>query len=130
MHLTKEYPQASYKVAFISPFQAKGSPKECVRHIKLPDYYFLVNWDPALSPMAKGQDFLLQSSSSSIEAKKVFASPGSVHKDPFIPPIGVKQQSDNIVCTSPGKCSPASNSSASVITVSNLGELNVILLAI
>ena len=39
---------------------------------------------------------------------------GSVHIDIFTPPIGVKQPSDNIVCTPSGNCSPASNSSASV----------------
>ena len=47
-----------------------------------------------------------------------FALPGSVHKGLFTPDIGVKHPNDNIVHTYPGNCSPAPNSSASVMTVS------------
>ena len=50
--------------------------------------------------------------------KRCFALPGSIHRDLFRPTMGMKHPSDNIVHTSPGNCSPASNSSASVITPS------------
>ena len=44
-----------------------------------------------------------------------FVPSGSVHRIPFTSSIGVKHLSDNINHTSLGNCSPASNSSASVI---------------
>ena len=50
---------------------------------------------------------------------RCLASPQSVRKDPFTPAIGVKHQCNNVVNTSPGNCSPVSNSSADVITASN-----------
>ena len=60
--------------------------------------------------------------------KRCFAPPGSIHRDLFTPARCVKHSSDNIIQTFPGNCSPASNSSASVITIQ--GELNVTLLSI
>ena len=39
--------------------------------------------------------------------KEVFAPPGSVHRDLFTPPIGVKHQGDNLVHASSGHCIPA-----------------------
>ena len=50
--------------------------------------------------------------------KRCFAPLGSAHTDLFTTPIYVKYPNDNIFHTSPGNCSPASNSSVSVITVS------------
>ena len=50
--------------------------------------------------------------------ERCFSPPGSVHGDLITPPIGMKHQSDNIVYTSPGNCSPASNSSANFIIAS------------
>ena len=47
---------------------------------------------------------------------RYFEPPGSLHTDLLTPAIAVKHLSDNIVHTSPGNCSPASNSSASVMT--------------
>ena len=47
-----------------------------------------------------------------------FAPPVYVHRDLFTPPIGVKHPSDNIIHAHPGNCSPASNSSGSVMTAS------------
>ena len=51
----------------------------------------MFTWNPSLSPIAMCQDLLLQSSNSSIGAKEMFAHTGSVNRDLFTPPIGVKQ---------------------------------------
>ena len=50
--------------------------------------------------------------------KRCFVPPRFVHTDLFKPLIGVKNTNDNMVHTSPSNCSPASNSSASIITAS------------
>ena len=53
--------------------------------------------------------------SNQVVLKSGFTSQESVHRDPFTPVAGVKHPSDTIVHAS-GICSPASNSSAGVIT--------------
>ena len=56
--------------------------------------YYSLNWNPSQSPIAKCQDLLLQSLNLSIGVKEVFAPPGSVNRDVFMPPIGVKHPGD------------------------------------
>ena len=53
--------------------------------------------------------------SNEVVLKRGFTSQESVHRDPFTPVTGVKHPSDTIFHAS-GICSPASNSSAGVIT--------------
>ena len=50
--------------------------------------------------------------------KRYLGPPESVHRHSFILPIGLMHLSDSIAHTFPGNCSPASNISVSVITVS------------
>ena len=85
--------------------------------IVYPEHYYSLTWDPSLSPITKCLDLEVQSHQQAV--KRCFAPPGSVNRDLFTPPIGVKHPSDNTVHISNGNCRPASNSSSSVITASN-----------
>ena len=58
------------------------------------------DWNPSLSPIAKCQNLLLQSSNSSKAPKRCFEPPGSVYTDLSTPVIGVKDPSDTTAHTS------------------------------
>ena len=53
-----------------------------------------------------------------LSAKRYFTPSASNHTDLITPPIGVRYPVDSVVHASPGNCSPAYNSSASVIIAS------------
>ena len=87
---------------------SNNSPEQCVWQIMYTEHYCSFNWDPSLSPIAKCQDLLLQSSNLSANAKEVLCTSRICLHRLNTHPIGVKHQSYSIAHTSHGNCSAAS----------------------
>ena len=78
-----------------------------------------MNWGPSCHPLPSVMTLYLKVQIYLKVLKRCFAPPGSLHKDLFAPPIGVKHPKDNIVHTFPGNCNPKSNSAAGVTIASH-----------